>query len=215
MIKHAIEFECYGYTVVPSVVSETHIVAAADFCDSVELCGAGTRDLLALDWCADMAQSIRSNQTIRALLGDSHTAIQCTLFVKDSERNWLVPLHRDYNVPLKAKIDSPNWSAWSIKQSVHFARPPEHVLKALIAVRVHLEDTDIENGALQVDNGSHNSNEEGGGRSAHFVPRGGALVMRPLLLHASSKVKSGRRRVLHFVYGPSELPDGAAWASAV
>jgi ectoine hydroxylase-related dioxygenase (phytanoyl-CoA dioxygenase family) len=215
MIKHTNEFERLGCTVVSSVISETQIATAEAFCDSVKLSRAGTHDLLALDWCAEMAKSIRENSTVRALLGVSQTAVQCTLFVKDLERNWLVPLHRDYNVPFKTKIDSPNWSAWSIKQSVHFARPPEDVLKALVTVRVHLEDTDIENGALQVVTGSHRSTREDGERSAHFVPRGGAFVMRPLLLHASSKLKSGARRVLHFVYGPAELPDGAKWANVV
>jgi hypothetical protein len=37
--------------------------------------------------------------------------------------------------------------------------------------------------------------------------------MRPLLLHASSKATgTSRRRVLHFVFGPPDLPLGLAWA---
>jgi hypothetical protein len=44
------------------------------------------------------------------------------------------------------------------------------------------------------------------------VPRGGAMVMKPLLLHASSKASiSGMRRVLHFVFGAAELPGGLRW----
>jgi hypothetical protein len=40
------------------------------------------------------------------------------------------------------------------------------------------------------------------------VPRGGAMVMRPPLLHASSKSRKDLpRRVLHFVFGPAELPE--------
>jgi hypothetical protein len=36
--------------------------------------------------------------------------------------------------------------------------------------------------------------------------------MRPLLLHASSKAINGPpRRVLHFVFGPSHLPEGFRW----
>jgi hypothetical protein len=46
------------------------------------------------------------------------------------------------------------------------------------------------------------------------VSRGGVMVMRPLLLHASSKAISDRpRRVLHFVFGPPTLPDGVTWPS--
>jgi hypothetical protein len=41
------------------------------------------------------------------------------------------------------------------------------------------------------------------------------MLMRPLLLHASSRASgASRRRVLHFVFGPRELPFGLAWALA-
>jgi hypothetical protein len=47
------------------------------------------------------------------------------------------------------------------------------------------------------------------GEEAAPVARGGALVMRPLILHASSKAtEPTQRRVLHFVFGPKELPLG-------
>jgi hypothetical protein len=48
------------------------------------------------------------------------------------------------------------------------------------------------------------------------VERGGALLMRPLILHASSKaaVPNGRR-VLHFLFGPRALPLGLRWHTAV
>jgi hypothetical protein len=41
-----------------------------------------------------------------------------------------------------------------------------------------------------------------------IVPKGGVLVMRPLLVHASGKATgAGHRRVLHFLYGPAVLGD--------
>lgn len=208
-------FERDGCAVVPSVVTESQLAYAAAYCESMKPSRAGSRDLLEIQWCADIARSLRLLTPISTLMGESRTAVQCTLFVKDPHRNWLVPLHRDYSVPVKAKVASSDWSAWSIKQSVPFGRPPQSVLESLVAVRIHLEDTDASNGALQVVNGSHRSTVTTGKRSSHFVPRGGALVMRPLLLHASSKLVSGNRRVLHFLFGPSVLPDGAEWANAV
>lgn len=215
MIENVSEFESNGCTVVNAVISVDQLKAAAQFCDAIDLDGAGTRQLLSFRWCADLARSIRERKPIRALLGSSRTAVQCTLFVKDASRNWLVPLHRDFSIPVKAKIESPNWSAWSVKESVQYGRPPAFVLQSLVAVRVHLEDTGSDNGALEIVPGSHVSGESGGARHTHFVPKGGALVLRPLLLHASLKVRSGTRRVLHFVYGPAQLPDGAEWANAV
>jgi hypothetical protein len=42
------------------------------------------------------------------------------------------------------------------------------------------------------------------------VPRGGVIAMRPLLIHSSSKARSGRsRRVLHIEYADSlDLGEG-------
>ena len=208
-------FERDGCTVVPSVATEEQLAYAASYCESIELSGPGSRDLLELPWCADIARSLRLITPISTLMGDSRTAVLCTLFVKNAQLNWLVPLHRDYSIPVRARVASSGWSAWSVKQAVPFGRPPQSVLEKLVAVRIHLEDTDASNGALQVVKGSHRSTATTGKRSSQFVPRGGALVMRPLLLHASSKLVSGNRRVLHFLYGPSELPDGAEWTNAV
>ena len=39
------------------------------------------------------------------------------------------------------------------------------------------------------------------------------MAMKPLLLHASSKAMGdGPRLVLHFVFGPPDLPEGLRWA---
>jgi hypothetical protein len=44
------------------------------------------------------------------------------------------------------------------------------------------------------------------------VPRGGVLLMRPLLLHASQKAtRPARRRVIHLEYAACDLPSGLDW----
>jgi hypothetical protein len=48
-----------------------------------------------------------------------------------------------------------------------------------------------------------------------IVARGGLLVIRPLLLHASSPAKSpGHRRVIHIEYASTELAGGLEWYEA-
>jgi hypothetical protein len=60
------------------------------------------------------------------------------------------------------------------------------------------------------------SAEEERGEVVLLVPQGGALVMKPLLLHASPKATGATpRRVLHFVFGPLKLPLGLEWRDAV
>lgn len=95
-----------------------------------------------------------------------------------------------------------------------------------MAVRVHLEDCGPDDGPLRVVPGSHAMGVIDSAEALQLrdeqeeVPcpaaQGAALVMRPLLLHASSKASgSSRRRVLHFLFGPAQLPYGLAWAAAV
>jgi hypothetical protein len=45
------------------------------------------------------------------------------------------------------------------------------------------------------------------------VPSGGVMLMRPLLMHASSRSTNDRpRRVLHIELNDLELDGGLAWA---
>ena len=87
------------------------------------------------------------------------------------------------------------------------------VLENKVAVRIHLDDCDPEDGTLRVVPGSH---RDGHGEQKSDIDcsarRGDALVMRPLLLHSSTKATGiSLRRVLHFVFGLPELPYGLRW----
>jgi hypothetical protein len=54
------------------------------------------------------------------------------------------------------------------------------------------------------------------GETVVDAAQGAALLMRPLLLQASSKAaRDTTRRVLHFLFGPRELPSGLQWTLAV
>lgn len=184
----------------------------------------GTRRLLALDWCQALARRLR--QRVPALAGSSQVAVQCTYFEKSTAQNWLVPLHQDLAIPVRAQVPAPGFSAWSRKEGDVFVQPPAAVLQQLTAVRVHLDACSEEDGPLQVVPGSHRLGildaqaaavaGSAGDPVACIAGVGDALVMRPLLLHASSKATgTGMRRVLHFVFGPPALPHGVAWRHAV
>jgi ectoine hydroxylase-related dioxygenase (phytanoyl-CoA dioxygenase family) len=95
-------------------------------------------------------------------------------------------------------------------------------LEQMLTVRLHLDDADAHNGALRVLPGTHrlgrlNAESIGRCREAHAealcaVKAGDALLMRPLLLHASSRSTSEhRRRVLHIEFAGFELPPPLKW----
>jgi len=153
-------------------------------------------------------------------------AVQCTLFDKSPERNWLVALHQDLAIPVQERVDAAECSGWSLKEGVLFVQPPTEVLANLVAVRVHVDDCNAENGPIRVVPGSHRqgrlsaaeaeSLREERGEMVCTGPRGSVVLMRPLLLHASSKAReASSRRVLHFLFGPATLPFGLRWHEAV
>jgi ectoine hydroxylase-related dioxygenase (phytanoyl-CoA dioxygenase family) len=92
----------------------------------------------------------------------------------------------------------------------------------MITIRLNLDDADKSNGALRVLPGSHLSGRLSAGRIQELraaqpdylcaVSAGDALLMRPLLLHASGRSTSTRhRRVLHIEYAAFKLPGGLQW----
>lgn len=215
-----------GYTLVRGVLSEPECDHAAGQIRLADRGAGGTRCLLVQAWCAALAARLRMHPALTAALAPDLVAVQCNYFEKSAGRNWLVPIHQDLSIPVAARVIDPALGGWSEKEGVLFVRPPLAVLRQLVAVRVHLDRCDVEDGPLRVVSGSHQhgliadkdaiASRVAGLEVTCLAAKGDALVMRPLLLHASSKGSGeGRRRVLHFVYGPPELPCGLKWNVAV
>lgn len=188
--------------------------------------GAGTRSLLSQHWCQALAKRLRAHPGLSVLLPAGYVASQCTYFMKSVSRNWLVPIHQDLSIPVAERVDEPSLSGWSHKETSLFVQAPVELLERLVAIRLHLDACAESDGPLQVIPGSHLQGRvqpevaafARRSQTAHActVDRGDALVMRPLLLHASSKASgSSMRRVLHFLFGPPALPFGLRWQHAV
>ena len=143
-------------------------------------------------------------------------------FDKTPESNWYVTWHQDIVINVKEKIETEGYTAWTKKGGVLGVCAPEEILKDTITIRIHLDDTDETNGALKVVPGSHNkklSDEEISLITQNSIPHicdvttGGIQMMKPLLLHASSKATSQKhRRVIHLEFNSIELSGGLEWA---
>jgi ectoine hydroxylase-related dioxygenase (phytanoyl-CoA dioxygenase family) len=212
-----------GYAIVDRVVSDEIVAKTCAAIADLQV-RAGTRRLLDALWCLELAEQIAREPTLARLMPSDAVPVQCTLFEKSARQNWLVSLHQDLSIPVAARVNSPLCSAWSEKEGELFVQPPITVLQQTLAVRLHLDDCGERNGALRVVPRSHclgrlTSREaiqarDAWGEVVVSVPSGGAMLMRPLLLHASSKASIGfPRRVLHFVFGPRVLPEGLRWSS--
>ena len=220
------KLEADGYVIVPGVLSTDERHAVEYSLSAIAACGAGTRNLLAFQWCRMLAARIAAHGVIQTALQTCAVAVQCTLFDKSPDRNWLVALHQDVSIPVRNRVEHPALRGWSQKEGQYFVQPPVTLLQSLLAVRVHIDDCGPSNGPLRVVPGSHrrgrlHSREaellrDTTGNMVCAISAGDALLMRPLLLHASSKAAyPARRRVLHFLFGPASPGYGLEWPDVV
>ncbi|MET3440211.1 ectoine hydroxylase-related dioxygenase (phytanoyl-CoA dioxygenase family) [Variovorax paradoxus] len=210
-----------GYALLPALLPAGHMNEIAESLQPWLQSAVGSRNLLTQPDCRDMAVQLKTQLVAIGLLGDNATAVQCTLFDKTADRNWLVALHQDTSIPASASPPDPALPI-AIKEGEPYVQPPVDVLESLLAVRVHLDDCGVDAGPLRVVPGSHRAGRLDGPaaqamRSARAevtcpAAQGDAFAMRPLLLHASSRARvPSRRRVLHFLFGPEVLPHGLVW----
>lgn len=173
----------------------------------------GSRRMLDQAWRRELAEQLcaRLSPAIPELA--ALAAAQCTYFNKSPAGNWLVAFHQDRSVPAAPSTGAEGLSGRSNKEGKAFVHCADSLLERLLAVRLHLDDSTSDNGPLRVIPGSHRAGtlsperiqaaRASSAERALTVRRGGVILMRPLLLHASSKSRvSAERRVLHFLFGP-------------
>src|SRR5262249_50979349 len=146
---------------------------------------------------SSLATDSRLITLARPFLPGTPIPFRATLFEKTPTSNWLVAWHQDTALPFRTRHHTPGWGPWSMKAGLHHAHAPAWALDRVVALRVHLDESTGENGPLRVVPYSHTlgrlSDEaiaEQVRKRAHHsccVPQGAILVMKPLLIHASSK----------------------------
>ena len=169
-----------------------------------------------------LAQSTPIRSLVEPILGPNARAVRGILFDKTPDANWKVIWHQDLTIAVRARHEVDGFGPWSLKDGVTCVQPPLSVLEEMLAVRIHLDDCGLSNGPLRVIAGSHRQGRLGAeaierirAESRESVVTAGlgeAIVMRPLLLHASAPAESpGRRRVVHIELCAKELPPPLAW----
>lgn len=149
--------------------------------------------------------------------------VRALFFDKTPERNWFVAWHQDRTVSLNRRVEIPGWEQWTLKDGVQHVQPPTAVLEQMVTIRLHVDDADEEGGCLNVIPGSHrfgvlapeeiDRTVQASTPRACVVAAGDAVIMRPLLLHSSSKSRrNAPRRVVHLEYSSYELPLDVSWA---
>ncbi len=207
-----------GYAIAPDAVPQ-ELLRELD--RALDAGHAGARNLLGVPVVRKLATSGPVRRLVEPVLGPGAFAVRGILFNKLPGANWKVPWHQDCAIAVRERRDVPGWGPWSVKGAVPHVRPPAEVRTRMLAVRVHLDDCGEQDGPLRVLPGSHkhgllkDAEILGWPKEAAItcaVRRGDAILMRPLLLHASSMAaEPANRRVIHIEFAADGLPDGMEW----
>jgi len=231
MSPYSQSIEQNGFAIISNVVEDGTISALINALDQAgSQKGVRRREsvyairslLEAVPQVAALAAAPAIRALLTPLLGPDCFAVRGILFDKTPDANWNVVWHQDMTIAVCEKKEMSGFGPWSKKAGVVHVQPPVQILERMLTVRLHLDDCGDTNGPLQVLPGSHRD-----GRLtpadiqqrrremtpfACLVPAGGALLMRPLLLHASSASQSPcHRRVIHLDYAAQELPGTLRW----
>ena len=228
---HKVELDTKGFTVIGGVFSpdETEQIAAvvsrADhsrdaFRKTTELF-AIRRFLKELPETVPLLFNRKLKSIVRQLFGGNYFVVKSIYFDKPGQSNWYVAYHQDLTISVDRKTEIAGFGPWTVKQNQFAVQPPLEILQNIFTARIHLDDTDEGNGALRV---IPNSHAKGILRPETIdwtmeketicrVPKGGVMVMKPLLLHSSSRTTNdNRRRVVHVEFSNQQLPASAEWA---
>ncbi len=185
----------------------------------------GGRDLL---WRVPEVRSLARSPEILKLvypvLGQEAFPVRGLFFDKTLSTNWGLPWHQDLTVAVQDRRDVAGFGPWTRKAGIPHAHAPADLLARMLTIRLHLDDSGPGDGPLRVLPGSHAAGKLSPsalaawtGRAAELavdcnVAAGGAVIMQPLLVHASaSRSEPGHRRVIHLEYAAESLPGGLEW----
>ncbi|MFZ0597090.1 MAG: phytanoyl-CoA dioxygenase family protein [Flavobacterium sp.] len=156
---------------------------------------------------------------IDSTFGKGYFITKSIYFDKPEKSNWFVAYHQDLTISVDKKTEIENFENWTTKQNQFAVQPPKEILENNFTIRIHIDKTTKDNGALKVINDSHSKgifrveNLEIKNETICEVNTGGIMIMKPLLFHASNKTTNNeRRRVIHIEFSNQQLPEGLEWS---
>jgi ectoine hydroxylase-related dioxygenase (phytanoyl-CoA dioxygenase family) len=211
-----------GFAIVPNCLDEQTVKLLCEVLDGTK---HAQRNLLRIPAVRDLAAAAPVRHLVRSVLGLGCFAVRGILFNKTPDSNWKVVWHQDRTIAVRERRDVAEFGPWTMKANVPHVQPPARIMARMLAIRLHLDENNENNGPLRVIPGSHRAGCLSAEQIAAWrerasvvctVPRGGAILMRPLLLHASSVCsKPGQRRVIHLEFAVDELPNELEWHDRV
>ena len=216
-----------GFCIVDDVYSSMEVQSILKKISDVDMGGAAfrkTKDLFAIRrfFCeVGGVSELIFTPALRSVIssfGPGYFPVKSIYFDKPGGSNWFVAYHQDLTISVDKRVECVGYSGWTAKGDQFGVQPPVDILENIFTIRIHLDDTDESNGALRVIPGSHlrgvvrPKSEDLSLEKVCKVKRGGVMVMKPLLLHASGRtVDTRNRRVIHIEFSNRMLAGGLEW----
>lgn len=220
-----------GFSVINNVYSDSEIESISGFINSLDTSKPifrKTDDLFAIRQFIKEFPEIKSllfndnlKKVIEEIGGENCFVVKSIYFDKPEKSNWFVSYHQDLTISVDKKIDVENFGPWTVKQNQFAVQPTLDILENIFTIRIHLDDTDKNNGALKVIEKSHaksiyrpetidwNNEKE----TICNVNSGGIMLMKPLILHGSNRtLNNKKRRVIHIEFSSKDLPKNLNWS---
>lgn len=229
-MKYTATFSENGYAILDQIYTDTEIenmISCIETAASKNQLAESSKHLFAIRRVVEKIPQLKPiifNTNLKTILQNVFQT-DCFLtkaiyFDKPSASNWFVAYHQDLSISVTEKNTLPNYSNWTFKKGQYGVQPPIEILEDIVTVRIHLDHTTKENGALKVVPTSHTKGiyrPETIDRTKEKeaiceVQKGGVMLMKPLTLHASGKTTNHKkRRVLHLEFSTKLLDKPLQW----
>jgi ectoine hydroxylase-related dioxygenase (phytanoyl-CoA dioxygenase family) len=154
-----------GFTVIENVYSDQEIKSLINTIQGIHSSKQTfrkTNDLFAIrQFLKEVPQSLplilndHLNAIINHLFGKDYFIVKSIYFDKPGESNWFISYHQDLTISVDKKVELEGFGPWTTKQDQYAVQPPLSILENNFTIRIHLDDTDENNGALRIISGSH------------------------------------------------------------
>ncbi len=209
-LKPSLQLNDAGYSIEEDLVSDRDLDLVLQDIPEPLAGHAGTRLLDRIDSVNRLAVAIRESLVLRGYSFGHLRPYWANYFVKNAERNWIVPMHRDDRAPIAMTTGAlPDFlSDESVKEGRRYAKVSRTVLAEFWSVRLSCDASDSHNAPLKVHPGSHRDDQSPHPVTECIVGKGGGLIVSPNILHSSGKNVSGcPRRIIHFTFGPGKYAE--------
>ncbi|MAX79833.1 MAG: phytanoyl-CoA dioxygenase [Crocinitomicaceae bacterium] len=228
---HITELNEKGYSVTAPLYSEhevAQILTCIENAEQNEKAFLKTNDLFAIRQLLKHVPKLNEvlfNKNLKALVSsisaNTYFLTKAIYFDKPSNSNWFVAYHQDLSISVDRKVAVDGYTNWTFKKEQYGVQPPLNILQDTVTIRIHLDTTNENNGALKVIPASHlhgiirmDSKEGLNFENEHIcnVTKGGVMLMKPLTLHASNRTTNGKqRRVIHLEFNKQKLHSPLNW----